>query len=456
MMQLCQLETTSMLAVGASAATVKGLIRLDKNFRDLAISCNNSEADCVVGGRIAQLKYLKEQLSSTGNAKSKMLEVPLAYHTEAMDPILPELTTFAQAFHIAAPKIPVVSNVFGRVVRAGERVFTPDYFALHCRQTVAFDEGVQDLLQTDIETIGSRWIELGPHPSLLPMLSPRFGKASVELLPSLRKGVSPSATISKLLSHFYLSTTGLNWRKIYDGKLSASLIDIPGMPYFPKEFRAAYQEASDDEGSQPVPDADIPPHTFLSRIVQRPSTTNDHVSIYETDIEVLKDYILGHIVCDYALCPASVYHEMALSAVKDYRTEKSDNLIWSLSNVNYSSPLLYIEESTVIVRTSVHPMHDSGSLYKFSISTYSERSNIEQQTVHCEGLVKARPRSLTAQKYNRLGLTLGRKKVQYKSQTSSQEVFFTKAMYEKIFTRVVTYSALYQGMWSFSFGLSFV
>lgn len=437
-----------MLAVATSASTVRKIIEDDDKLQGLAISCNNSPSDCVVGGRIPQLKYLKEQLSSRVEAKSKIIDVPMAYHTEAMDPILQELTRFAQATQIKKPEIPIVSNVFGRVVQAGEKAFTEDYFALHCRQMVAFDEGIQDLLHNDMDAVTLRWIEIGPHPSLLPMVKSRFGKNPPELLPSLRKGVSPSATISQILGRLYRCTTGMDWRKVFEGHSKPSQVDLPGMPFFEKEFRAEYRDSQGEpagQGLDTVSKADIPPHTFLSKIVQRPSTTNNQTSIYETKIDVLKDYIEGHVVCGYALCPASVYHEMALSAVKDHRVDNTDDLIWSLSQVHYVSPLLYLEGcSNTVVRTSVNATDDSGSAHHFTISSFVQDPETNQQNVHCEGLVKARPRALAGQKYSRLAIALERKKSSYSSQTGSQEVFFTRAMYEKIFTRVVTYSALYQ------------
>ena len=444
MMQRCQLETTSMLAVNANTDTVRDLLQSDHRFRGLSISCNNSRSDCVVGGRIAQLQSLKEHLHSALQAKSKMLEVPMAYHTDAMDPILGQLTQLAQSVDIKKPQVPVVSNVFGRVVQAGESAFSAKYFALHCRQMVAFDEGIQDLLQSGIDAVASRWLEFGPHPTLLPMVSSRLDKGAVELLPSMRKGVPPSATISHILGRFYLNTTGMDWRKTFETGSSPSLVDLPGMPFSQKQFRVPYKYPSANQGSGDVSDSDIPPHTFLSRTVQRPSTTNNHLAIYETPIDVLKDYILGHVVGGYALCPASVYHEMALSAVKDNRPDNIDEFTWSLAKVSYVSPLLYIEETTATVRVSVNPEDKSGLVHNFVISSYSDSSGIEQQMVHCQGLIKARPRSLTAQKYTRLALALNRKKELYKNQSTSQEIFFTKTMYEKTFARVVTYSALYQ------------
>lgn len=61
MMELCQLETTSMLAVNLSAETVRQHIDNNSEFHDLAISCDNSQTDCVVGGPIG----------SAPNAESK-------------------------------------------------------------------------------------------------------------------------------------------------------------------------------------------------------------------------------------------------------------------------------------------------------------------------------------------------------------------------------------------------
>lgn len=150
MMELCQLETTSMLAVNLSAETVRQHIDNNSEFHDLAISCDNSQTDCVVGGPIGQLQTLKARLS-TMKTKSKILDVPMAYHTKAMDPILDQLTEVAKTLEISCPRISIVSNVFGRLIRPGERAFTFEYFAMHCRQTVAFNAGIDELSLSDME-----------------------------------------------------------------------------------------------------------------------------------------------------------------------------------------------------------------------------------------------------------------------------------------------------------------
>ncbi|KAJ5675932.1 type I iterative polyketide synthase [Penicillium macrosclerotiorum] len=442
MMELCQLETTSMLAVNLSAETMRHHIDNSPEFHNLAISCDNSQSDCVVGGPISQLQSLKAKLN-TMKTRSKLLDVPMAYHTSAMDPILSQLTEVAKTLEISGPRIPVMSNVFGRLVQPDERAFSFEYFAMHCRQTVAFNAGVHELSRSGLGAEISRWIEIGPHPSLLPMVSTRLDSNTTDLLPSLRKGTPASAAIAKLLCHFYQNTTMLNWRKAFDER--AVLSTFPAMPFSEQEFGIHYPHESpqrqSDEDDQIIDSQTS--HTFLSKIVQRPSETNGE-AIFETPIAVFKDYIIGHLVCEHALCPASVYHEMALAACKWTQLDDDEQVIRTLSNVLYMAPLLYSEDSSAIVRVSIKPSGGYKAGYSFSVGSYNAGSDPQQQIIHCQGQLKMRS-TAHAQKYAKLVPLMERQTERFlRNDQSSTQVFLRKAMYEKVFTRVVTYSELYQ------------
>ncbi|KAJ5758156.1 type I iterative polyketide synthase [Penicillium nucicola] len=442
MMELCQLETTSMLAVNLSAEAVRNHIDNSPEFHSLAISCDNSRSDCVVGGPISQLQSLKANLS-TMNTRSKLLEVPMAYHTSAMDPILDELTEVAKTLELSCPTVPVLSNVFGRLIQPGERAFTSEYFAMHCRQTVSFTAGIHELCHSGMGAEISRWIEIGPHPSLLPMVNARLDKDTTDLLPSLRKGTPASAAISRLLCHFYQSTTALNWRNAFDEP--ATLASVPAMPFSEQEFGVYYphESAQRDSGKCDESTDSETSHTFLSRIIQRPSETNSE-AIFDTPIAVFKDYIIGHIVCENALCPASVYHEIVLAALKWTQLDQSEEVIRILSNVQYPAPLLYSEGSSAIVRVSIKPSSDHKANYLFTVGSYNTGSDPQQQVIHCQGQLKTRSSS-HAQKYAKLVPLMERQKERFlRTDQSSTQIFLRKAMYEKVFTRVVTYSELFQ------------
>ncbi|KAI1082602.1 putative polyketide synthase [Whalleya microplaca] len=444
----CELEKTSMLAVNLGASDVQTMVQGDDRFKKLAISCDNSRTDCVVGGPVSQLQTFKNHLASVSKVKSKLLEVPLAYHTQAMDPILPELTQYASTMVLRKPSLPVISNVLGRTVQPGENVFTPEYFARHSRQTVSFQQGVDDFLTTSPDSAATHWVEVGPHASLLPMIATQAPTPQAGLLPSLRKGISPSSTLSQLLGHFYQKAAPVDWRQAFAFHDRPNLVDLPGLPFFQSEFVASYPHETSQLLTGRAENAITPTSNdvFLGRTVQKACDANGFSGIYETLIQSLKDLITGHIVCEHALCPASVYHQMALSAVADMESESTADLSWSLANISYVAPLLYTGQSTAVVRINITPLGSARNELKFEVSSFAEGTDPNRSSVHCKGRLKRKARKSTEQKYTRIARMLERQthRFMYPESSTILETFSTKAMYDNVFTRVVTYSKLYQ------------
>lgn len=444
MINHCEVGATSMLAVNMGASDAQAIFETDECFRSLSISCDNSPSDCVIGGPVASLQAFKEYVTTHDGTKSKFLDVPLAYHTEAMDPILDALTKYAGTLRLGKPTIPVISNVVGRTIPAGDNVFAADYFALHSRQTVAFQQGLANFLSTFSEVTTAYWVEVGPHASLLPMVASQAPHAKPRLLPCLRKGVSPSSTLSQLLSHFYLKSSSVNWRQAFAFSESPKLVDLPVLPFQQSEFVVAYPHEPVVEPASEGP-AVVSTDIFLGRTVQVPSKANQFSAIYETSVQSLQDLITGHIVCDHALCPASVYHQMALSAVRRVESHSETDCAWSLTSVSYVAPLLYTANSYSRIRIHLSPDEQGG--YKFLVSSYIEGTDPDLRSVsHCNGHLKRKPRKPTVDKAIRIGRVLERQLRRFIQPEPSiiMETFSTKAMYNHVFTRVVTYSEIYQ------------
>ncbi|KJZ79728.1 hypothetical protein HIM_01197 [Hirsutella minnesotensis 3608] len=443
----CKLGETSMLAVHLGASEARNMLDCNSRFSQLAISCANSPTDCVVGGPLSDLEVFQTHLKNSVNVKSKLLDVPLAYHTVAVDPIISELKGFVETLNLGPPKLAVVSNVLGRTVNPGERVFTPDYFIRHSREVVAFERGLRDYTSSHSNGVKTHWIELGPHASILPMVAAQTQQSQTSLHPCLKRGVSPASTLSQLKSSLYQSTIQVDWRKAFAFENQPSLVTAPGLPFFQTEYLVSYPRESFEAPTKcPRELLEAPTSPFIGRTIQRANKSNGLIAVYETSTESLKELITGHVVCDYALCPASVYHQMVLAAIEDIQSSNVSDSVWSLVNVDYVSPLIYQSASPTLVRIRVSLAGDLQSETSFDISSYGKSADSSNGRVHCKGKLKHKPREHTERKYARAAQLLRRqvKNLSHPEPNSIIETLSTRSLYENVFSRVVIYSELYQ------------
>lgn len=448
----CELRSTSMLAVNASSSKTKKAIEADESFEGLAISCENSPGDCVVGGNAEKLQKLKEHLAAQ-KTKSSILEVPVAYHTAALEPILEQLKDLANQLSLSSPSIPVASNVFGRVVSTSEDVFNPEYFARHCRETVKFDQAVESIIDTDDAFTEGQWIEVGPHPALLSMVASRLPGNSAGRLSTLRKDKHPSESMSSLFSSLYSSSTNVEWRRVYETQAEKpALVRIPTMPFNMTEFLAPLrrEEAPKEIEGHESTQAAGTPYRFLTKVIEHPSSDSDANAVFDTPIEDLASYIQGHVVCDYALCPASVYQEMALSAAKFLDATDSQDIIYKTTDVSFARPLVYSTGSMNCVRTIIKKKDLATGVRNFEVVSYDTTTGPEKIQTHCQGKIKTQTPSKVLQKLGRKERAFARRKATFlnNTQTQGQQTFSGKTMYERIFTRVVKYASQYRAVHS--------
>nr|APH07628.1 PKS2 [Agaricomycetes sp.] len=450
MVQKCALGSTGMLAIHLGSEKVADILSASSKFSSASISCYNSVTDSVVSGPIDQLKALKAQLDAEVKCKSALLTVPFGYHSVAMEPLLATLTQVASGVTIRPPTIPVVSNVLGQVVTPGDdSVFTPEYYARHCAEPVLFDKGISDLLAIpDLQCI-TAWIEIGPHPTTLPMLKshPSIEGASL-LLASLRKKQDDFVTLSSSLSQLYTSTIPVQWRQVFS-HVPVTVVSLPAYPFSKNKFWVQYEE----DPSAPVATATISTpsvslvenFSMLCSWSQFPSVENGRVAIYETPISLLASSILGHTVGDHPLCPASVYHELVLAGAESARTHLqfsfNDRYV-ALRAVNYEKPLIFREGEERTVKTTVTLEHDGKGI--FSVASQVGGG---AEAVHCFGKLKFASITETSSKFQRLSPVLSRQIASIASvKDEDAQTITTRTAYEIIFPRVVTYSKEYHTM----------
>jgi iterative type I PKS product template protein len=450
MVQQCATDTTGMMAVNlGSNDTIKAL-RSSPSFAKLSVSCFNSPVDCVVGGPLEELKAFKVYLDSEVRCKNVILAVPYGYHTDAMLPLSADLTAVAGSVSLRPPKIPIVSNVTGTVVYPGDsEYFSADYFTRHCCQPVQFTEGVEALMKDPVLSTINCWIEIGPHPSTLPMIkSNALASAQKPLLaPSMRKNQDPWATLTASLATMYLAGMPLKWRNIYD-HVAPICSDLPSYPFEETSFWVDFQEqavvAAPVASTSSSVDGVIEEFSLIGSWVQRPTKENGMVAVFECPLETLAPLINGHKVGEHPLCPASVYHELALAGSRltsRHPDIKCDDAIIALRSIDYAKPLVYAENDKRIVCTRItHPSSDGGS---FTVASRSPGSTDE--TVHCFGQFAYQSIAKTLKKFQHYQPILHREVAAVTSHPES-ETISTRTVYELIFPSVVEYSNKYHSI----------
>ncbi|KAI0322049.1 beta-ketoacyl synthase [Amylostereum chailletii] len=446
MVSQCPVNTTGMIAINRSPDVVQSILTSLSSLSEISIACYNSHSDCVVAGPLKQLHILKTHLDAEVQCKNALLSVPFGYHSPAMQPFLSDLIEVGNRVTIQPPTIPVVSNSSGKVIHPGTQgVFNPEYYARHCSEPVQFLKGMTALLQTTgLEDIDV-WIEIGPHPSTLPMIKvhPLLAKGS-KLLASAKKHQDGWTTMASTLAQLYTTQVDVKWRKVFSHLPSIACIPLPAYPWSRSKFWVPFKEnAHGLSPSQLPPSHLISEYSMLHAWVQYPSETNGQTAIFETPIARLAKSILGHKVGDHPLCPASVYHELALSGVqltaKQLGLKFKDTFV-ALGSIDYAKPLVYRDAVSCSVWTSITLNTNGSGSWKVSSQVDSSPEND-----NCVGLFRFQPLATTTTKFTQVQPVVLRQ-IAAVIAHGDAETFSTRTAYEIIFPRVVDYAKEYHTM----------
>ncbi|KAM0544995.1 hypothetical protein ACHAPJ_011576 [Fusarium lateritium] len=448
--ELCLANTTGMLACHMTPEELQASISEDLELDQLSIACLNGPRDCVIGGPLKQLERLQTRCKAR-NIRSKLINVPFAFHTSAMDPIMEPLRELGTTIKLHDSTLPVISNVDGRPFckdTAG------DYFANHTRQPVRFHDGIQILgeLIGQSSLDGSLFVEIGPHPTLLPMLRDSIPSSSCTYLSTLQKGRDAWTSLSQTLSAISLRKVQINWRELFAGT-SAQVTSLPGHPLEGSKFFIPFKEPSgtmqsSETSEQGTTNRLRTQHPLLPWM--RTDTVSSDELVFETDMATLGPLISGHDVGGTPICPASVFHELALEAAQSLLEPQKDEVL-VVTGMTFSSPLVHLPSSASqsgndkTVHVHISKGSNLSALPSFNVT--SCLANTSTVTLHCSGHVNTQRLDANAGQWMRDHALVTRQS-QYFSGAGKDHMssFRTKLLYENIFTRVVRYSSEFQSL----------
>ncbi|KAF2103987.1 ketoacyl-synt-domain-containing protein [Rhizodiscina lignyota] len=314
------------------------------------IACVNGPRDLVVVGTRIQMELLAEQLQGQGR-KTHKLDIPHAFHSEQMDPILSFVERVCSGLTFRKPQVPIISPLLGKVVQESGFI-NGDYVVGATRQAVNFVSGLQAALDEGIIDEKTVWIEIGPHPICLAFLRSTLPAVDVAV-PSLKRGEDNWSTISQSLASLHCAGVRLNWRELYrpfEGALS--LLNLPAYAWNNKTYWIQYRgDWSLTKGSlpaametQPTPQSSLRTSS-CHRVVEETFAGTTGKVVVESNVihpDIIKA-VEGHKMNNNGVVSSFVHADTAYT-LADYifrkLNPKADKVDMNMADFEYHEPVV--------------------------------------------------------------------------------------------------------------------
>jgi acyl transferase domain-containing protein len=149
----------------------------------LDVAAINSVEHCVLAGPVSAIEQFAAALQSK-QIPHRLLRTGHAFHSAAMEPLLPAFRTLLDGILLAAPKQPFISNLTGQWISA-EQAQNPEYWLQHLRQTVQFAAGIDTLVQHGYR----HFVEVGPGTVLTALTNRQLAGRNLPLAVALGRHI---------------------------------------------------------------------------------------------------------------------------------------------------------------------------------------------------------------------------------------------------------------------------
>ena len=389
--QFCQQGTHAMLAVSMSQTKLQRML-LSESFSTCEIACLNGPESMVVSGPVESIMALRDSLSGLG-VRTHALDLPYAFHSAQLDPCLELFSSVARKVRFNKPTIPVASTCEARIV-TDTGVFGPEYLARQARRPVQFQSTIENILTSGESGSGSLWfIDIGARPLCLPMVKSIAGVEGANTVPSVTPKEEDWATLSKSVSKLYEAGLDIDWSSFHrEHERNLRFVPLPSYAFDLKSHWLQYQgdwlitKSSKESTLKPKAQEKLFSPTATLQRIEREEFTDErsHVTfVSDLNEKHLRAIVSGHLVNKVALCPSSVYADMALTAASYIWKRNSSEEIpgLDLSDIEVHKPLILsgMGEQPVFIKATKDANSNSVSL---TISSIAQDRTDQAETVH--------------------------------------------------------------------------
>ncbi|MGA9875080.1 MAG: SDR family NAD(P)-dependent oxidoreductase [Solirubrobacteraceae bacterium] len=383
----------AMLAIQASEREAReSLVGLEQLVSLAAI--NGPQTVVLSGEQDAVLEL--EGLWGARGRKTKRLRVSHAFHSPQMEAMLDEYREVVAGLTLAAPRIPIVSNLTGAQVSA-EQICDPEYWVRQVREPVRFYDGVSWLAGRDV----SHFLELGPDGVLSAMAQDCLAEGANGTRGADEEGGPVARTVSALrgsrpeahallaaLAELWVHGIPVNWGKAFDD-LGARRVHLPTYAFQrQRHWLDGHDPAFGDLSSSarnasrhPILDGSLPladgrGWLFTGRL--------------GTDSQ---PWLNDHVVFGEVLVPGTTFVDLALSIAEEVGCDLLQELVMEV-------PLLLSKGEQMRLQVSVAEADDAG---RRAIELYSAPRELpggatqspDEWTRHASGTLALADRTAT-------------------------------------------------------------
>lgn len=345
-------------------------LALDQRSEQISVAAINGPEEIVISGSSEVIQAVLNEVTASG-IKVQSLNVSHAFHSPLMEPILDPFEEVAAKLNYNAPKIDLISNLTGEIVKAGQTC-DAGYWRRHVREPVRFAAGMQRLHEEGCRVL----LEVGPHTTLLGMGKKSWPDDSGIWLPSLRKGRDDWQQLLGSLQSLYVSGLDVDWSG-FDRDYRRRKVALPTYPF----QRQRYWLETKPAKTSAIPREATPAgHPLLGVQLQSPLSEIQFESYLSIDSH---PFLSDHQVYGLPVFPATAYMEMALAGA----SEALGAGHYALQDIFIHEPLILSEDQAQALQLVLKPNGADGAKFQIFSLRQNERQQVGTWKMHASGSV---------------------------------------------------------------------
>ncbi|MGC4806093.1 SDR family NAD(P)-dependent oxidoreductase, partial [Micromonospora sp. DT233] len=268
---------------------------------DVAVAAVNGPRAVVVSGDAAGVADAETHFAAAG-MRTRRLRVSHAFHSPHMDGVLDRFAEVTSGLTFSPPRIPVVSNITGRLADA-EQLCDPAYWVRHIREAVRFGDGLRELAAQGVTTL----VEVGPHSVLTPMAEQALGgRSGVVVTAAQRDGRPQPEAFLTALATVHVQGTPVRWPGLPP---SAGFADLPTYAFQRERYWLDAPEGMLDAGRLGLAPTG---HPLLGARVEQADV--DALLLTGRVSVRTQPWLADHRIGDSVVLPGTALVELALTA----------------------------------------------------------------------------------------------------------------------------------------------